>query len=148
MEHENDVYTNYNWCSWYSYQMIIKGTGGLGNKRTSRDHPNYYIIKNGQNTEKNTGDLKLDLARESKKLWNMNVTIIPIIVGALSTVTKRLVHGLEDLEITGRVEIIQTTKLLRSARILRRVREICCPLKNAWEKPLVNADVTNSLGVK
>ena len=32
--------------------MIIKGTGGLGNKRMSGHHPNYYIIENGQNTEK------------------------------------------------------------------------------------------------
>ena len=43
------------------------------------------------------------------------------VIGALDTVTKRLVKGLEDLEIRGRVETIQTTALLRSARILRRV---------------------------
>ena len=36
------------------------------------------------------------------------------------SVTKGLVQGLEDWEIRERVEIIQTTKLLRSARILRR----------------------------
>ena len=51
MKHESDVYTNYNRCPWYSHQRIIKGTGGLGNKRTSGNHPNYYIIVNGQNTE-------------------------------------------------------------------------------------------------
>ena len=33
-------------------------TGGLGNKRTSGDHPNYSIIKIGQKTEKSPGDLK------------------------------------------------------------------------------------------
>ena len=64
----------------------------------------------------------LDLARELKKLWNMKVMIIPIVIGALGTVTKGLVQGLEDLEITGQVETIQTTALLRSARILRRVQ--------------------------
>ena len=37
------------------------------------------------------------------------------------TVTEGLVKGLEDLEITGRVETIETTALLRSARILRRI---------------------------
>ncbi len=47
--------------------------------------------------------------------------IITIII--YSTVTKGLVQGLEDLEIRGRVETIQTTALLRSARILRRVLE-------------------------
>ena len=36
----------------------------------------------------------------------------PIVIGALGTVTKGLVQGLKDLEITGRVETIQTTALL------------------------------------
>ena len=33
-------------------------------------------------------DKYLDLARELKKLWNMKVTIMPIVIGALGTVTK------------------------------------------------------------
>ena len=53
----------------------------------------------------------------------MKVTIIPIVIGALGTVTKGLINGLEDLEIRERVETIQTTAVLRSARILRRVME-------------------------
>ena len=72
--------------------------------------------------EKN--DKYLDLARELKKnLWNMKVMIVPIVIGALGTVTKGLLKGLEDLEVGGRVETIQTTALLRTARILRRVLE-------------------------
>ena len=61
-----------------------------------------------------------DLARELKKLCNMKVTIIPIGIGAFGTVTKGLSKGLEDLEVGGRMETIQTTALLRTARILRR----------------------------
>ena len=57
-ETESDVYTNYNWCAWYSHQRIIKGTEGLGNKRTSGDHPNYSITEIGQDTEKSPGDLR------------------------------------------------------------------------------------------
>ena len=53
-------------------------------------------------------DKYLELAREWKKLWNMKVTIIPIVIGALSTINKRLVQGLEDLEIRGPVETIKT----------------------------------------
>ena len=68
-------------------------------------------------------DKYLDLARELKKLWNMQVTIIPIIIGAFGTVTKGLLKGLEDLEVGGRVETIQTRALLRTARKLRRVLE-------------------------
>ena len=37
---------------------IVAGTGGLGNKMTSRDHPNCSTTKIGQNTEKSPGDLK------------------------------------------------------------------------------------------
>ena len=68
-------------------------------------------------------DKYLDLARELKKLRNMKVTVIPIGIGALDSVTKGLAQGLEDLEITGRVESIRTLTLLRSGRILRRVLE-------------------------
>ena len=65
----------------------------------------------------------LDLARELKKLCNMKVAVITIVIGALSTVRKGLIKELEDLKISGQVEIIQTTTLLISARILRRVLE-------------------------
>ena len=65
----------------------------------------------------------LDLARELKKLWNMKVTIVPIMISAFGTITKGLLKGLEDLEVGGRVETIQMTALLRTARILRRVLE-------------------------
>ena len=51
------------------------------------------------------------------------MTIIPIVIGALGTVTKELVTRLEDLEITGQVETIETTALSRSARILKRALE-------------------------
>ena len=68
-------------------------------------------------------DKYLDLARELKKLWNMKVTIMPIVIGALGTITKGLLKGLEDLEIGGRTETIQTAALLRTARILRRFLE-------------------------
>ena len=51
------------------------------------------------------------------------MTIIPIVIGAIGTVTKGLLKGLEDLEVGGQAETIQTTTLLRTARILRRVLE-------------------------
>ena len=68
-------------------------------------------------------DKYLDLARELKKLWNMRVRIVPIVIGAFGTVTKGLLKGLEDLEVGGRVETIQTIALLKMDRILRRVLE-------------------------
>ena len=53
----------------------------------------------------------------------MKVTIIPIVIGAFGTVTKRLLKSLEDLEVGSRVETIQTTALLKTARTLRRILE-------------------------
>ena len=51
----------------------------------------------------------------------MRVTIVPIVIGAFGAVTKGLLKGPEELKVGGRVEIIQTTALLKTARILRRV---------------------------
>ena len=68
-------------------------------------------------------DKYLDLSTELKTLWNMQVTIILILIGAFGTVSKGLLKGLEDLEVGGRAETIQTTTLLRTARILRKVLE-------------------------
>ena len=48
----------------------------------------------------------------------MKVTIVPIVIGAFGTVTKGLLKGLEDLDVGGRMETIQTTTLLKTARIL------------------------------
>ena len=39
-----------------NFQMIGKGIRGVGNKRTSKDHPDYSIIKIGKNTEESPGD--------------------------------------------------------------------------------------------
>ena len=49
--------------------------------------------------------------------------MIPLVVGALGTVSKVLIKELEELKIGGRPETIQTTTLLRSTRILGRVLE-------------------------
>ena len=48
---------------------------------------------------------------------------MPIVIGAFGTVSKGLLKGLLYLEVGGRMENIQTTALLRTARILRRVLE-------------------------
>ena len=58
MEHEDDSNTNCNWCSWSNPQRIGKGTGRLGNKRTSGDHSDNSIIKISQNTEKSHGNMR------------------------------------------------------------------------------------------
>ena len=64
----------------------------------------------------------------------------------LGRVTKVLVQGLHDLEIRGWEETIQTTALLRSARLLWRVQDTCevlLTLKHQW-KTIGYASLKNS----
>ena len=68
-------------------------------------------------------DLVGELKKKKKTPKNMKVTMITTLNGVLGTMTKGLVKGVEDSEIRGRVETIQTTALVRSAKILRRVLE-------------------------
>ena len=79
-------------------------------------------------------DKYLNLARELKKLRNMEVTIVPIVIGAFGTVTKGLLKGPEDLEVGGREETIQTTEdgqnTEKNPRDLRRLAVTQTPVKN------------------
>ena len=56
--------------------------------------PDDHKIKLKESEKK---DKYLDLARELKKLWNMKLTIIPIVTGSFGTVSKGLLKGLEEL---------------------------------------------------
>ena len=64
-----------------------KRTGRIVNFTVPADHR----VKLKENEKK---DKYLNLARELKKLWNMKVTVILIVIDALGTVTKRLILGL------------------------------------------------------
>ena len=68
---------------------------------------------------------------------------VTTMIGALGTITKGLVKELEDLEVGGRVETIQTTASLSSGDFssgdLRRI-----VLSKSSERPSANADVKNS----
>ena len=82
------------------------------------------------------------------KLWNMKVTVIPIVVGALRTVPNGLWKRMAKFEIR-RIKTIQTTVLWRTVRILRIVQETMrdlLSLKFQWL--LVKASVENSKGKK
>ena len=94
-------------------------------KRTCRIVDIAVLVDHRVKLKENEKKFKhLDLARElEKKLWNMKVKVILVVIGALGTVIKGLVQGLEELGIRGRVKTIQATALLRSARLLRRVPE-------------------------
>ena len=56
-------------------EVLLKRLEDMENKRTSGDHPNDYIIENGENTEKNPGDLRrLALTQTSLKDHQQTLT--------------------------------------------------------------------------
>ena len=96
--------------------MIVNKKENLPNSGLCPSHR----VKLKKNDKRNK---YLDLTRELKKLLNMKVTVILIIIRALRPVTKGLVQVLQDFEIRRREETIQKTASLRSIRISRRVPE-------------------------
>lgn len=65
-----------------------------------------------------------DLKREIKRLWKLrSVQVVPVVVGALGSVTKEFENWMRKLNIMPEVEILQKTALLGTARILRKVFE-------------------------
>ena len=80
-------------------------------------------------------DKYLDLARELKKLWNMQVTIIPIAIGAVGTVTKGLLNrpGLGSWQMSGdhsNDSIFENGQNTKSPGDLRRLAVTQTPVKN------------------
>ena len=77
---------------------------------------------------KNKEDDKVDrysvLAGGVRRLHHVKTKVIPIVIGALGTVPKRLPKYLEDLGIADVIGCLQTTALLGTQRILRSVMSI------------------------
>ena len=65
-----------------------------------------------------------DLRREISKLWGVQATVIPIIIGALGTISDRFTSFLAMVGVSLSFETIQRSALLGSAHILRKVLEI------------------------
>ena len=67
MEHESDADTNFIWSAWNGLQRLGKGAERVRNRRQSRDHLSYRIVKIGQNTDKSP-----------RELWSLVVTQTPV----------------------------------------------------------------------
>ena len=66
----------------------------------------------------------MDLARELKKVWNMKVTVVPLLVGALGTSAKALEKRLKTIDIDTKITQLQKTVLIHPNRILGKVLEV------------------------
>lgn len=65
-----------------------------------------------------------DLAREIQRIWKSRTKVVPVVVGALGSVSKKLAGHLEQLGIKNRTRTMQKSALLGSAHILRKVLEV------------------------
>ena len=66
-----------------------------------------------------------DLKREIVRLQKLKmVEVVPVVIGALESVTKEFDEWIENLGITNNVGVMQKTALLGTARILRKVLEM------------------------
>ena len=65
-----------------------------------------------------------DLKRQVKKIWNMPVKVIPVVVGALGTTPKKLKQWLSNIGIERRTVELQKAAILYSARIFQSVLEV------------------------
>ena len=65
-----------------------------------------------------------ELGRELQKIWNVEVKIIPLVVGSLGAIPKQFGYRLKQISTTAGTAQVQKTVLLGTARILRKVLEI------------------------
>ena len=82
-----------------------------------------------------------------KKLWNMKVTIIPIGIGALGTVTNGFLNGLEEWELVNKCRPSKQHywEQPEYREETLRLKEPCCH-SNSSERQSANADVKNTPG--
>ena len=66
----------------------------------------------------------LDLARELKKVWNMKVTVVPLVVEPLDTPTQALEKRLKTIGVKTKITELQTAVLIHNNRIVRKVFEV------------------------
>ena len=88
------------------------GSSNLGQTTTHNDKKkivDFAVLADHRVKLKESEKREKYLAKELKKLWNIKLTVIPIVIVALGTIIKVLVQGLEDLDIKIPVVTIQTT---------------------------------------
>ena len=65
-----------------------------------------------------------DLAREIRRDYKVHTEIVPVVIGALGTVPKKLAGNLKKLGVPDVIGCLQTTALLGTVRILKNVLSI------------------------
>ena len=79
---------------------------------------------NVESKEREKQEKYQDLAREISRLWRAKTKVIPVIVGAVGVISKKLKGHLKEIGIPNRVRTLQKSALLGMATILRKVLEV------------------------
>jgi hypothetical protein len=61
------------------------------------------------------------LCIEIQRMWNLNCTIIPIVIGATGIVTRRLKKNLEAVPGKHSIDSLPKTAILRTSHVIRKV---------------------------
>ena len=78
-------------------------------------------LKEKKKTRTNYSELKYEIA----KIWKMRkVEVIPVVIGALGTVTKHFEKWTEKLDLDLTIEALQKPCLLGTTRIIRKVLDM------------------------
>ena len=94
------------------------------NKQKRECHNIKFAIPVDQNIvmkEREKIDKYQDLRIELQKIWNVKVVVIPIVTGALGTISKRIYQYIKQIDISVDIISIQKAANVRTAYILRRV---------------------------
>ena len=70
-----------------------------------------------------------DLARQLRNIWNMKVSVIPLVIGALGTTPIKLRNWLKKIGIETQITELQKLSsytLLESSKRFLRFKETCC----------------------
>ena len=65
-----------------------------------------------------------ELGRELERLWKVKAKVVPIVLGALGTVTRNLNSYLKEIGVNVTIHSIQKSALFGTARILRKVFDV------------------------
>ena len=95
----------------------------LRNAFSSTQHAHFdtRIEKKEEEKYNNYCDLKYEIAR----MWRVkDVEVIPVVIGALGTVTKQFEKWIQKLDLEITVEMLQKPCLLGTVRIIRKVLDM------------------------
>ena len=97
-----------------------------------KEHNEYQIIDFGSPYDTRVDDKEvekiekhLNLAGELKKVWNMKVTLVPLVVGTLGSPAKALQKRLKNIGTENtKITELQKTVLIHTSKILWKVVQV------------------------